>query len=578
MHDLLIRGGTIVDGTGAPAYTGDVAVSGGRVVEVGKVSSAASRTLDAAGLMVAPGWVDIHTHYDGQASWDPYMTPSSWHGVTTAIMGNCGVGFAPAREHQRQWMIELMEGVEDIPGAVLHEGVRWEWESFPEYMNAMERTPRVMDIGAQIPHAAVRVYVMGERGAAREAATDDDIASMAAIVKASISAGAFGFTSSRTIVHRTSRGEPVPSLGAPANELVAISRAVGETGSGVLQLISDFEEIDSEFNLLRACAEASGRPLSFTLLQNDFAPQRWRDVMRRVGMARNEGLDIKAQVASRPIGMVHGLECSMHPFFLAPSYIEIAALPLAERVQRMREPARRARILAEAAVAPANRRLDSITHHFHKYFPLSGTGASADYEPCAEDSIAGIAAQQGRAPAEVAYDLLLEDQGAKKFYFPLYNYSGNNLDDVREMLTHPATLLGLGDAGAHCGYICDASYPTTLLTHWARDRTRGEKLPLEFLVHAQTLRNARGVGLTDRGALTVGMKADINLIDFDQLRASAPQMIYDLPAGGRRLVQRASGYVATLVSGEMVTSQGQATGALPGRLVRGGAANRKTVK
>jgi N-acyl-D-aspartate/D-glutamate deacylase len=565
MHDLLIRGGTIVDGTGAPSYTGDVAVSGGRIVEVGEVTGPARRTVDADGLLVAPGWIDIHTHYDGQASWDPYMTPSSWHGVTTAIMGNCGVGFAPARAHQRQWMIELMEGVEDIPGAVLHEGVKWEWESFPDYLDALARTPRIMDIGAQIPHGALRVFVMGERGAAREAATDEDIARMARIAGEAVAAGAFGFTSSRTIVHRTSRGEQVPSLNAPAKELTAIGRAVGATGKGVMQLISDFDELDDEFALLRDVAQASGRPLSFTLLQHDFLPERWREVMRRVGLAREQGLDIKAQVACRAIGMIHGLECSMHPFFLAPSYVAIAQLPLAERVAKMREPEVRARILAEAAVAPENRRLNIITQHFHKQFPIVG---EANYEPKPEDSIAGIAKQLGMSAPEVAYDLLLEDGGYRKFYFPMYNYTGTSLDVVHEMMSHPATLLGLGDAGAHCGYICDASYPTYLIKHWARDRTRGPKFGLEFLVHAQTQRNARGMGLTDRGALLPGMKADINLIDFGKLNLTPPEMIYDLPAGGRRLVQRGLGYEATFVSGEMVMQQGQATGALPGTLVR----------
>jgi N-acyl-D-aspartate/D-glutamate deacylase len=565
MHDLLIRGGTIVDGTGKPSYTGDVAVSNGRITEVGQVSGEAKRTVNADGLLVAPGWVDIHTHYDGQASWDPYMTPSSWHGVTTAIMGNCGVGFAPARSHQRQWMIELMEGVEDIPGAVLHEGVKWEWESFPEYLDALAKTPRIMDIGAQIPHGALRVFAMGERGAAREEATDEDIAAMARIAGEAVAAGAFGFTSSRTFVHRTSRGEQVPSLGAPAKELTAIGRAVGATGKGVMQLISDFDDVEAEFNLLRDVARASGRPLSFTLLQHDFLPQRWREVMRRVGLAREEGLDIKAQVACRAIGMIHGLECSMHPFFLAPSYVAIANLPLKERVAKMREPETRARILAEAAQAPENRRLNIITQHFHKQFPIRG---EANYEPHPDDSVAAIARQQGRSAPEVAYDMLLEEEGYRKFYFPMYNYTDTSLDVVHEMMSHPATLLGLGDAGAHCGYICDASYPTYLIKHWARDRERGPKFGLEFLVQAQTLRNARGMGLYDRGALTPGMKADINLIDFDKLNLTAPEMIYDLPAGGRRLVQRGLGYEATFVAGEMVMDKGEATGALPGQLVR----------
>jgi N-acyl-D-aspartate/D-glutamate deacylase len=566
MHDVLIKGGTIVDGTGSAGYTGDVAIKDGRIAEVGKVSGAAKRNVDANGLMVSPGWVDIHTHYDGQASWDPLMTPSSWHGVTTAVMGNCGVGFAPAHPHQRQWMLELMEGVEDIPGAVLEEGVKWEWESFPEYLDAVDKTPRIMDLGAQIPHAAVRVFVMGERGAAREEATPDDIRKMAAVVEEAISAGALGFSTSRTFVHRTSRGEQAPTYGVAEQELTAISRAVGETGKGVLQMISDFDDIDSEFNILRECARVSGRPLSFTLLQRDHMPTKWREVMQRVDSARAQGLEIKAQVACRPIGMVHGLECSMQPFFLTPGYKEVAHLPLTERVARLRDPSLRARIIAESATPPDNWRLASITRDFHKLYPLGAD--HADYEPKAEDSVAGIAKATGRTPEEVAYDLMLEDGGHKKFYFPLYNYTENNLDVVREMLTHPAALLGLGDAGAHCGYICDASYPTYLITHWARDRQRGPKLGLEFLVHAQTQRNARGLGMTDRGALLPGMKADINLINFDQLGLSAPQMTYDLPAGGRRLVQHASGYEATFVSGEMVMERGKATGALPGRLVR----------
>ena len=566
MHDLLIRGGTIIDGTGAPSYSGDVAIKDGRITETGKIGGAAKRTIDASGLLVAPGWVDIHTHYDGQASWDPLMTPSSWHGVTTAVMGNCGVGFAPAQVHQRQWMLELMEGVEDIPGAVLSEGVKWEWESFPQYLDAVARTPRIMDLGAQIPHAAVRVFVMGERGANREEATPDDIAKMAAVVKESIMAGALGFTTSRTFVHRTSRGEQTPTFGVASDELTSISKAVGDTGKGVLQMISDFDDIDAEFNILRDCAKVSGRPLSFTLLQRDAMPEKWRAVMQRVAIAREAGLDIKAQVACRPIGMVHGLECSMNPFFLTAGYATIAHLPLAERVVRLADPALRARLIREAATPPKNWRLASITRDFHKLYPLGRD--HANYEPRFEDSVAGIAQATNRSPEDVAYDLMLEDGGKKKFYFPLYNYTDNNLDVVREMLSNPATLLGLGDAGAHCGYICDASYPTYLITHWSRDRERGPKLGLEFLVHAQTQRNARGLGLTDRGALLPGMKADINLIDYAKLNLEAPQMTYDLPAGGRRLVQHATGYEATFVAGEMVMERGKATGALPGRLVR----------
>jgi N-acyl-D-aspartate/D-glutamate deacylase len=448
---------------------------------------------------------------------------------------------------------------------VLAEGVQWEWESFPEYLDALDQRPRIMDVGAQVPHCALRVFVMGERGAAREAATPDDIDTMARLVSEAVQAGALGFSSSRTVVHRTKQGQAVPTLEAAGQELISIARAMGKTGKGVNQLISDFDDLDGEFGLIREIARQSGRPISYTLLQHDFLPHRWREVLRRTSAARDDGLTLRAQVACRPVGMVHGLECSMHPFFLAPSYLAIAELPLEERVRRMQDPALRARILAEAAQPPDNRRLNTITQHFHKLFPI---GERSDYEPRAEDSVAAIAQRLGRPAAEVAYDMLLEDGGRRKFNFPIYNYTDQNLDVVREMMTHPASLFGLGDAGAHCGYICDASYPTFLITHWGRDRTRGDKLPLEFLVHGQTQRNAQAMGIQDRGALQPGMRADINLIDFDQLNLTRPELTNDLPAGGRRLVQHASGYVQTLVAGQVVMENGQATGALPGRLVR----------
>jgi N-acyl-D-aspartate/D-glutamate deacylase len=567
MHDVIIRGGTVIDGTGSKPFSADLAIKDGRVVELGRITAKAHRDIDAHGLLVTPGWVDIHTHYDGQASWDPYLSPSSWHGVTTAVMGNCGVGFAPAHHHQRQWMIELMEGVEDIPGAVLSEGVKWEWESFPEYMDAMARIPRIMDVGAQIPHSALRVFVMGERGASRQEATLEDMKSMAALAKEAVQAGALGFTSSRTAVHRTKQGASVPSLGAVDQELITIAQAIGETGLGVLQLITDWDDLDSEFNLIRKMVKLSARPLSYTLLQHDFMPLRWREVLRLTEQAREEGLDIKAQVACRGIGMIHGLECSMHPFFLAPSYQGISHLSLADRVKELNNPGLRDRILLEAAAPLSNRRLDSITQHLHKYFPIY---KEANYEPVPAESISGIANQKGLTASGVAYDMMLEQDGHQKFYFPLYNYSDNSLDAVREMMIHPAALLGLGDAGAHCGYICDASYPTYLIKHWARDRTRGPKLPIEFLVHAQTQRNAQALGMFDRGALVAGFKADINLIDYEHLDLSAPMIVSDLPAGGRRLVQQAKGYAATIVNGQVVMENGESTGALPGQLVRSG--------
>ena len=565
MYDLIIKGGTLIDGTGAASITSDVAIKDGCIVDIGKITSKANRAINADGLFVTPGWVDIHTHYDGQVSWDPYLSPSSWHGVTTAVMGNCGVGFAPAHVHQRELMMELMEGVEDIPGAVLAEGVKWEWETFPQYMDAMSRKPRIMNVGAQIPHGALRVFVMGERGANREAATLDDMKIMAAIAKEAIAAGALGFTSSRTIVHRTKCGAAVPSLGVDGQELIEIATAIGETGKGVLQLISDWDDLDAEFNMIRDVTQASGWPMSYTLLQHDFLPERWREVLRRTEIARGEGLDIKAQVACRGIGMIHGLECSMQPFFMTPSYQKIAHLSLAKRVRELQNPELKKRMLMESMNATDNRRLESITQHFHKYFPIYDR---ANYEPLAEESIAGIAAGIGLSAVEVAFDMMLQDESRQKFYFPLYNYTENNLDVVHAMLTHPATLLGLGDAGAHCGYICDASYPTYLIKHWARDRTRGPKLPIEFLVHAQTQRNARALGMFDRGALVLGMKADINIIDYEKLDLSNPKMVNDLPAGGRRLIQKASGYVSTMVNGQVVMEHGEPTGQLPGQLIR----------
>jgi N-acyl-D-aspartate/D-glutamate deacylase len=565
MHDLVIRGGTVVDGSGAPRFTADMAVRDGRVVEVGRVGARGRREIDADGLVVAPGWVDIHTHYDGQATWDPYLSPSSWHGVTSVVMGNCGVGFAPAHADQRDWMIELMEGVEDIPGAVLHEGVRWAWESFPEYLDALERMPRAVDVAAQLPHGALRVYVMGERGASREPATGDDLERMRRIARQAVAAGALGFSSSRTIVHRTSRGEAVPSLDAAASELEAIARGVGDAGAGVIQLISDFQDLPSEFELIRAVARASGRPVSFSLLQSDFFPERWRELLARTSQAHAEGLRIRAQVGCRPIGLLLGLQCSLNPFVMRAAYREIERLPLAERVRRMRDPAVRARILDEVP-EPMTQRLDHITQGFDKLFPL---GDPPDYEPAPESSVGARAAREGRAVEALAYDLLLEEDGRSLFYFPLYNYSHRNLDAVREMMLHPHTVLGLSDGGAHCGYICDVSFPTTLLTHWARDRARGERLSLEWLVNAQARRTAQAVGLLDRGVIAPGYRADVNLIDAERLRLGRPEFVNDLPAGGRRVVQRASGYVATIVAGETIFENGVPTGALPGALVRG---------
>jgi N-acyl-D-aspartate/D-glutamate deacylase len=565
MHDVVIRGGTIVDGTGAPARTGDVAIDGGRVTSATGRAGAARREIDADGLLVTPGWVDIHTHYDGQVTWDPHLTPSGWHGVTTLVMGNCGVGFAPAKPDRHEWLIGLMEGVEDIPGTALAAGIDWQWESFPEYLDAIERMPRALDVGAQVPHGAVRAYVMGERGAKNQKPTDDDIAAMAAIVGEALRAGALGFSTSRTLLHRAVDGEPVPGTFAGEDELLGIGRALGETGAGVLELASDLAPETKELAWMERLSAETGRPVSFALLQSDFDPGQWRRLLDATDAAAARGARLVPQVAGRPTGLLLGLESSFHPFAFHPTYRELAALPLAERVRRLRDPAIRARILAEKpeGVLPI---VAFIAGSFHKLFPL---GDPPDYEPAPERSVKAMAERAGARPEEVAYDLLLERDGRELLYFPLLNYANFDFEPIREMLLHPRTVLGLSDGGAHCGIICDASLPTFMLTHWTRDRKRGEKLPIEAVVAGQTRRTAELYGLGDRGGLAPGLLADVNLIDYDALRLSPPRMVFDLPAAGRRLVQHAEGYVATLKCGEPIFENGEPTGALPGTLLRG---------
>jgi N-acyl-D-aspartate/D-glutamate deacylase len=570
VHDLLIRAGTIVDGSGAPAFTGDIAIDGGRIVAVGRVAGTAHRTLDADGLLVTPGFVDVHTHYDGQATWDPLLTPSCWHGVTTAVMGNCGVGFAPMQPERREFLIQLMEGVEDIPGSVLAEGVEWGWESFPEYLDALEARPRIMDLGAQLPHAALRYYVMGERGAAREPAGADDLQRMAELTEQALAAGALGFSTSRTLLHKTARGEYVPNFGAAATELNAIAAGMRRAGRGVLQLLSDFDDVDAEFDMLCDWVRASGgRALSFTLVQRIEMPQQWRRLLERIEDAQRRGLPIRGQVAPRAIGLVLGLQATLHPFMTKPSYRAIARLPLAERVARMRDPALRACILAEPLNALPDRIpafIVDVLARLDRVFPL---GDPPDYEPPPEASIAGRAARLGVDPLALMYDLLLERDGRELLFAPAANYVDADYEATLAMLRHPHTVVGLGDGGAHCGSICDGSYPTYLLTHWTRDRSRGERLPLEFAVHRYTRAPAELVGLNDRGLIAPGMKADLNLIDHANLSLAPPTIVHDLPAGGRRLMQTARGYVATIVSGQVVIEDDRPTGALPGRLLRG---------
>jgi N-acyl-D-aspartate/D-glutamate deacylase len=571
MYDLLIRAGTVVDGSGAPAFTADVAIENGRIVDVGRLQGSARRVLDAHGLLVTPGFVDVHTHYDGQATWDPLLTPSCWHGVTTAVMGNCGVGFAPMRRDRREFLIELMEGVEDIPGAVLAEGVDWNWESFPEYLDALAAKPRIMDVGTQLPHAALRYYVMGERGARRELASAEDLASMAELTEQAMHAGALGFTTSRTLLHKTARGEYVPNFGAAAQELHAIAEGVKRAARGVLQLLSDFEDADAEFELLCDWVKASGgRPLSFTLVQRVEVPRQWQRLLTLIDEAQARGIQIRGQVAPRAVGLILGLQATLHPFMTKPSYVAIAHLPLAERVARMREPALRARILAEPFDALPGRIpafIVDILARLDRVFPL---GDPPDYEPPVEASVAACAARRGCEPLELMYDLLLERDGRELLFAPAANYSDCDYEAALTMLRHPHTVVGLGDGGAHCGSICDGSFPTYLLTHWTRDRIRGERLPVEFAVHRYTRAPAELIGLNDRGLIAPGMKADLNLIDHANLYLSPPAIVNDLPAGGRRLMQTAKGYVATVVSGEVVIERDAPTGALPGRLLRGG--------
>jgi len=568
MLDLIIRAGTVVDGTGRPSFTGDVGIEGDRIVELGQIASLARREINAEGLLVTPGFVDVHTHYDGQATWDPLLTPSCWHGVTTAVMGNCGVGFAPMRVESRDFLIEMMEGVEDIPGSVLAEGVDWGWESFPEYLDALAAKPRIMDLGAQVPHAALRYYVMGQRGASREVANDDDISRMAALARQAVEAGALGFTTSRTILHKTARGDYVPNYGAARQELLAIAGAIGQSGKGVLQLLSDFDDIDADFDLLRECVQVSGRPLSFTLVQRREYPDQWRQLLGKIEQAQRDGIVIRGQVAPRAIGLLLGLQASLHPFMVKQAYREIAHLPLAERVARMRDPAVRARMLAEPFDSAPGRHpalILSILASLDQVFDL---GDPPNYEPQAQDSVAEQARLRGIEPLAYIYDLMLERDGKALLYAPAANYNDCDLEATRTMLTHPHTVVGLGDGGAHCGSICDGGFPTFLLTHWTRDRQRGERIPIEHAVRRYTSATAELIGISDRGVLTPGMKADVNLIDHANLCLSPPHIVQDLPAGGQRLMQTARGYVATIKSGKVVIEQDQPTGELPGVLLR----------
>jgi N-acyl-D-amino-acid deacylase len=567
MHDLVIRGGTIVDGTGSQQRKADLAIDDGLITAIGEDVGDGEREIDASGCLVAPGWVDIHTHYDGQATWDTHLTPSGWNGVTTVVMGNCGVGFAPVRPGQQDFLIQLMEGVEDIPGTALSEGMTWDWESFPEYLDSLERMPRALDIAAQIPHGAVRTYVMGERGARNEKATSEEVDAMAALVKEGLEAGALGFSTSRTILHRAKDGELVPGTTADRDEVLGIGRALGEVGHGVFEVASDLAPEDEEISWMRQLTKETGQPVSFACLQNDLDPEQWRRMLKVCEEDAAEGGRLTPQVAQRPAGLLLGLDSTFNSFIFHPGYQKIAQLPLAERVERMRDPAVRSEILDNTPdFSKIGGVIQMVMEGFSKLFPL---GDPPDYEPGPEKSVAAIAKREGRRPQEVAYDVLLERDGSGLLYLPLLGYSNGNLDDIREMMVHPQAVFGLSDGGAHCGLICDASMPTYLLTHWARDRDRGERIAVEELVHSQTQKTAAFYGLEDRGVLAPGMKADVNVIDYDALHIHAPEVVYDLPAEGRRLIQKVDGYRFTVCGGEVIYEDGEPTGALPGKLIRG---------
>lgn len=563
--DLVVRGGNIVDGTGDEPFKGDVAVRDGKIVAIGSFDGSGAEEIDASGKIVTPGFVDIHTHYDGQATWDSYLTPSAWHGVTTAVMGNCGVGFAPCRPEDHQRLIRLMEGVEDIPEAVLEEGLSWNWESFGDFLNALEERPHDIDFAAQLPHGALRVYVMGERGANREPATKEDIDAMSELAEEAMRAGAIGFSTSRTLNHRTSDGQPTPTLTASADELIGIAMGLERAGKGVLQVVSDFKDPANEFAMLRAMMEESGRPLSISLAQAEQAPDGWRKSLTEIDAMTADGLQIRAQVAGRPVGLILGLAASLNPFVGHKAYQAIADLPLAERISKLREAETRDAILGEDAVS-TNPFMNAVLRNFDKMFEL---GTPPNYEPTPEMSLGARARDADVSVEAFVYDLLLQDDGQAFLYFPFLNYANHSLEPSLEMLKHKSTVPGLGDGGAHVGMICDASFTTHLLTHWTRDRTRGEKLSLAFVVKSHTQDTAAAVGLYDRGILAPGYKADLNIIDYDRLTLHGPKMLYDLPQGGKRLVQTADGYEVTIVNGEVTYREGKATGALPGKLIRG---------
>ncbi len=580
MLDCLIKNGTVVDGTGQKPFIADVGIQGGLITQIGKINEAAKEIIDATGLWITPGFVDLHTHYDGQVTWDACFTPSIYHGVTTVVMGNCGVGFAPKRPGAEDDLVKLMEGVEDIPGAALHEGIVWNWESFPQYMNALEATPHSLDFLVQVPHDPLRMYVMKERALAHEEATPKDIEQMRALLREALEAGAVGFSTGRSDNHRTSEGKETPAAEASHAELTGLAQAFQGLSHGVVQMVSDYNllkgpaEFEAEFDLVEAIAKASGKSLSLTWLQRDPGSEQFLRIQERVEKAVAKGLPLFMQTGARGIGVLNGLDASFHPFMGFPSYKEVAHLPLAERAAALRDPARKARILSEKSERLAGdgssipplvdillAKIDMISG---RMFPLE---ANLNYEPSVMESFLVRAKQKGVTPLDVIYDHLSAGRGEGLIYFPIFNYNEGNLDTVRKMLDHPRALSGLSDAGAHVGTVCDASFTTFMLTHWVQGRDK-DSMPLETVIEMLTRRNANYLGLKDRGVLSVGMRADINAIDPQKLSVGLPQLVRDLPAGGKRFLQKAEGYVATWVAGEQVQRHGKITSARPGHLVR----------
>jgi N-acyl-D-aspartate/D-glutamate deacylase len=570
MHDLVIRNATVVDGTGRERFEGDVAIDNGHVAEVGQVAGKGKEEIDASGLLAMPGWVDVHTHYDGQVTWDPLLTPSFWHGVTTVVMGNCGVGFAPAAPEQREWLVGLMEGVEDIPGTALNEGIRWDWESFPEYLDALERCPHAIDVAAHIAHGPVRAYVMGERGATNEPASAEDIARMAELVGEAMRAGALGFSSSRTLLHLAIDGEPVPGTFAAEDELMAFARVLGEHGSGIFEVApagvsgEDLAAPEKEIAWMQRVSAATGCPITFLLGQNTLEPDAWRRMLQLCEQADAEGARVYPQVFGRPTNLLFSFE-GVSPFARYPSFAPLMDMTPKERMPFLRDPSFRAKVLSESDPNDDVFAM-MMKDPWHQSFEL---GDPPDYEPDASCSLAARAARDGVDPRELAWDILLGDDGRAVVLWALLGYADGDLEPVREMLEHPLSAVGGSDGGAHCRMICDSSVPTFLLTHWTRDRSRGPRLPLESVVKKQSRDTARLYGLDDRGEIKPGQKADINLVDYDALSIGVPRMVYDLPGGAPRFMQKAVGYKATLVAGQVVQRDGEDSGARPGRVVRG---------